>query len=234
MHDINYNKSLLALLNDISKSLTKEFIIRKVDDNLSIKVNEKSLSIFVDFTTPITNFDFEGDVLGFSEGVFSEFYKFFNLFDKPNLYQDGNKLILKENKQTIKFSPSNPEIIKNEFKGINKLPDPVASIPVSREQFKNIAKMINMLDADEVKFVGVGRSIKVVIDNKINENGSSTTFELDKDLAKKVDISLNTLIFKNAPDLDYVINIVEEANLFHFSSVNENFTLNLFTGIKVQ
>ncbi len=104
MKDITYNKEVLQVLKTLSSSLVKEFIIRKVnDDKLSIKVNEKSLGIFVDFTTPIDSFNFESDSLGFSEGVYSEFYKFFNLFNKPTIKQDANKLIMKENNQTINF-----------------------------------------------------------------------------------------------------------------------------------
>lgn len=233
MKDITYNKDILAVLNDISKSLTKEFIIRKIDDKLSIKVNEKSLSILVDFSTPVNSFDFESETIAFAEGVFADFYKFFNLFDKPSLKQDANKLILKEGKQTIKFSPSNPEIIKNEFKSVKKLPDLTASISVTREQFKSISKMINMLDAGEVQFLGNGKILNIVIGNDASENETTLSFDLENELDKEVNISLNTLVFKNAPDLDYTINIFEKANLFNFVSVNENFTLNLFTGMKI-
>jgi hypothetical protein len=232
MKDIAYNKEILEVLKDLSDSLIKQFKINKIEDNLSIRVKENSLGIMVDFSTPVSNFDFEGIQIGFAENVYSEFYKFFDLFKNPSLTQDGNKLIMKENKQTIKFSPSNPEIIDNEFKSIKGLPESVVSFNLNVEQFSYIKKMIKMIGASVVNFSSKKDSqfLKINIENDVNKNDSSILIDLEEPTKEDVDIDLNTTIFKSGLPLKYVVNIIPKAKMFTFSSVNENFNLNLYTG----
>ena len=233
MKDITYNREVLQAIKSISSTLSKQFIIRKIDNQISIKKNEKGIGMYVDFTSPVENFDFEGDVLAFADDVYADFYKYYNLFKNPTIKQDAKKLIIKEDKQTIKFSPSNPDIISNEFNGVKNLPTPTVTFNLPAEQFSYLEKMIKMVGCEEVTMTVKGKELSISLNNNVNENSSDMTIELDEEIKKDLKFTIPVTIFSVAPDFNYVVNIIPEAKMFHFSSVNELFTLNVYTGIKI-
>jgi len=226
MKDITYNKDILDLIKKLTK-LTKQFVITKENDEVSIKVNCDK-SIFVNLVFPVVNFDFEGDKIGFVEGAYPKFYEFFSSFKKPNMSQDENKLIIRDGNASIKFLLSDPEIIKNGFSGMKKLPDPNVSFTLSKEQFAYIKNMIQMINTENVSFDISEKSVVLSVINDITSNSYDFKIDLEHETKKDLNISLKSTIFMTAPELEYTIDIHE--GLFCFRSVNENFVLNLYTG----
>ncbi len=228
MKDITYNKDILDLIKKLSK-LTKQFVISKEDDNVAIKVNcEKS--VFVELTTPKANFDFDGESIAFVEGSYNKFYDFFSSYKKPVLKQDQNKLVIVDGTSSIKYLLSDPAIIKNTFKGTRKLPEATVTFALTKEQFSKIKDMIHMINTENVVFKASGDKVVISVVNEVTNNSFNLEIPLEKETKEILEVPLKSTIFDNAPDLAYEINIIQ--NLFHFKSVNEQFTLNLYTGMK--
>jgi hypothetical protein len=228
MKEITYDKDILDLVKKLTK-LTKQFQITKENDEVSIRVNCDK-SVFVDLTFPAKNFDFDGEKIGFVEGAYQKFYEFFSTFKKPSLSQDENKLILRDGNASIKFLLSDPDIIKNGFKGTKKLPDPSVSFKLTKDEFSYIRNMIGMINTENVNFKVTDKSVIISVVNEVTDNSYDFKIDLEYESKEDLDITLKSTIFNTAPELEYTINITQ--GLFHFQSVNEKFTLNLYTGKK--
>lgn len=228
MKDITYNKEILDLIKKLTK-LTKQFRISKDEENISIRVNcEKS--ILVELVSPKKNFDFDGDLIGFVEGSYNKFYDFFSAFKNPTLKQNENKLIISDGNNNIKYSLSDPEIIKNSFKDTKQLPKSMASFKITKDQFSYIKDMIHRVGTDNVVFKANGSEVTISVINNVSGNSYDMLLPLNNEIKDILEIPLKSTIFESAPELEYEVNIIQ--NLFHFKSVDENFTLNLYTGIK--
>lgn len=228
MKEVSYSKDILDLIKKLTK-LTKQFRITKEESTISIRVAcEKSM--YVDFSSPVSNFDFEGHEIGFVENSFSKFHEFWSCFKKPILKQDQNKMIIQDGKSSIKYLLSDPDIIKNSFKGLKQLPNPVTSFKLSKDDFTHIRSMIQMIKSDNVIFKVNKTEIIVSVVNDITGNCYDHTISIEKEPTEIMEIPLKTTIFEAAPELEYEIIIYSGA--FNFKSVNDNFTLSLFTGMK--
>lgn len=228
MKEVSYNKEILDLIKKLTR-LTKQFLMTKDGENVSIRVNcEKS--VFVDLETPVSNFDFDGETIGFVEGAYNKFYDFFSSFKKPILKQDQNKLIIQDGHSSIKYQLSNPEIIKNSFKGAKKFPSPIVSFVLSKENFEYIKDMIRMINSENVVFKINKKDVTISVINDVTDNSYDHVIPLDVESTETMEVPLKTTIFNFAPELEYKVNII--TGLFHFESVNPSFTLNLYTGMK--
>lgn len=228
MKEVSYNKDILDVIKKLTK-LTKQFKMTKEDSKVAIKVScEKS--VFVDFSTPVSNFDFDGDEIGFVENSYNKFYEFFSCFKKPVLKQEQNKIVIQDGNSSIKYLLSDPEIIKNGFKGAKQFPTPIVKFMLSKDNFSYIGDMIKMIASDNVVFKVNKKDVTISVLNEITGNSYDHVVPLDTEPSEMMEIPLKTTIFDLAPTLEYEVNII--TGMFHFKSVNENFTLNLYTGMR--
>ena len=87
-----------------------------------------------------------------------------------------------------------------------------------------------MISTDNVVFKINGSNATVSVINEVSSNSYDIVLPLDNEVKDILEIPLKATIFGSAPELEYEVSIIQ--NLFHFKSVNENFTLNLYTGMK--
>ncbi len=234
MKEIVYNKEIFEVIDKLSEHLLKSVLLKKDENNVSVKM--KATSVFVELTTPISNFDFEGDVLAFAEGVYEKYFKFFNCFKNPSLTQNENTLTLKEGKNVIKFRVSDPELIEEKqlFNGLKKQPESVTKINLDMDQFQSIRQMIKMIsskDSEDVTFNVKKKVVVITVANPNTKNSYDFQIDLEEEATEEVEFSIKANIFNYAPKLNYEVNITK-TGFFIFKSVNENFELNLYTGMK--
>jgi len=136
---------------------------------------------------------------------------------------------MKKGKSRISYYHSDPDIIDEKFDEA-EFEDPDYSFKITKEQLKNIQKMINLFDAEKVTLTVEDKKVTLKLSKEDKDNFYETDFECLETTDEEFSLPLKTSIWDNSPDGDYIINVKEEG-IVNFSLQNEkDVSLELYSG----
>lgn len=236
---MNYKSNLIELLSKVNK-IQPQLIINKLgEDQIEIKANDKEVSVCYHLKAPQDYFEFPGEKLAFYD--YNHFYTCFNVYNKPNKdeklsitpvldvklndKQEVSDLLIKSSngKSKISLRCARPDVlVKPVFQNEIKIPSIDAKFSFTEEEFNGLLDMINIIDANAIKFKYEADNVIITLYNTKSSNTYDITYKLEFGVEIPFELTIPTTGIKQIPK-GYSYNVETcSRGLWVFNQVRED------------
>lgn len=240
---MDYNKNFIDLVSELC-SFQSELNFIKKDNQVVLRAKEENTKIAYTLYAPENYFDFPADYLGFYD--FTEFRKYFKIYDVPNRDEDladapvldvnftesGNiyQVLIKSSKsnQQLKCTTAPKGILEDpNFNGV-KLPSIDATLNMSAAQIDNLKKMINIIKPASVKMTFSGDTCEISFENVVNHNEFTCVYNLTAPIDDTFVVETDIIGINGLPSGDYEVNVCNRGYLHYHQVRADDIDLNLY------
>jgi len=229
MPKVQYNSELFDLLKDLS-AINTQVVFQKDDDgNVFVSRADSESTIAYQLKAPKEYFDFGENEIAFYN--YPEFYQYFKALGEPEISIKQKSIILKEGSSKSSYLLSSPDAIPAGPRSI-KFKDPDVRIKITSDELDEFLKMLGLINSKKAQVFGNGHKLTIKIFNNLHDNTFEKTFKAENlsDFDKEIDFVMFSDTFKNLPiKRDYIIEIIA-TGFVKISLVDENISLNIYTG----
>lgn len=229
MSKVQYNSELFDLLKDLTSINTQVIFEKDSDGNVLVRRADSESTIAYQLVAPKHYFDFQYDQIAFYN--YPEFYNYFKALGEPEIDIDQKSVILKSGSSKGSYLLSNPESIAAGPKSIN-FKDPDIRLRISSEELDELLKMIGLINSKKTQVFGDGKKITFKVFNNLHDNTFEKSFDIENltNFDDEIDFIMFSDTFKNLPaKRDYVIE-VKSQGFVRISLVDDNVSLDIYTG----
>jgi hypothetical protein len=237
-----YNRKFFSVLREMSR-FYPQFVINKEGDQLVTRQQTEDTGIHYIIKAPENYFQFLSKQVAFYN--YPEFYQFFDLFEKPVMSFDGNKIILEGDGTKAEYFFSNFESCKDSVSKEEldkKWKEPEVGFLMTATDLDFIVKASSLFTSDEKrKKIRVSGNNKEVNIELVNQNINPKKQTYDKTFSKKFAVKelkefsgdykfiIDADFFINCPKRDYAIEI-KKSGFVRSSFKEDDISVDIFTG----
>jgi hypothetical protein len=229
--DVGYNATALEIVNTLTTiNAAIAFDVEKDEDteeeSIVIKSADSTKSIAYIFKAPKEAFAFNGDSCTFYD--FKEFYSLLNIFDAPQIQQDGVNLYIREGKQKVSYRVTDREMIKKAFNNV-PVENPDVNFTLDANLVKKIKDLKGSVNAEYVKFTVSGSELTYTLYNPKHPVKFEDTFDVTNNTEAEFSMQVNVGVFLKIPLASYKVDMLESGLMRLTMIRDDEISVQLFT-----
>lgn len=207
MSKIEFKKEVLDLVNQLTDFNPSIIFEKGEEDSIFVKRMDASKSVAYILSAADDSFNFKDEEIAFYS--YPEFYQLLNVFEKPEITQKENKLIISQNNSKIKYMLSDPEPLTKGPPNV-KFGKEDSSLKLTVDMLKEIRKMIGLVKAEKIELDVKKEKITIKCFNSSHDNSWENVYKLEKESKKEFNLIISSQVFIMLPDNKYILDIKEE------------------------